>query len=246
MPVGAAPGGGGTDTPDPPRNRAPGDGDGITGGGHGGEPPLLRLRQWLAVGRRRWILPGTVVAVAAGGAVLAGLALGSALFSSEQRAAKPRDAPLGFTRVRRAGISVAYPTSWVPLKPVAPQAVLIAGTPDATGSVQVRVDPLNFEATRRRRDLARLYTLKRVALGGRNVRLETGPKRITVGRLYGYFYFYSFRHRRTGLRGTHDHYFLFDGRRVISFIFQALPAGTLPRHDRAFDQILATFRDETR
>ena len=215
----------------------------------GGPDRLLRVRQWLAVGRRRWVVIGAAGVVAGAAAVFGGLQLGSALFASEKQIAEPRDAPPGFTRVRGRGISVAYPVSWVPLKARSPHVVLIAGTSDATGSVQVRVDPLNFEANRKRRDLARLYTLRRVALGGRNVKLEGrtrhGPKRITIGRLFGYFYFYSFRHARTGLRGVHDHYFLFDGRRVISFIFQAFPARTLPRHDPVFDRIMASFRDET-
>ncbi len=55
-------------------------------------------------------------------------------------------------------------------------------------------------------------------------------------------YFYSSRDRETGRRGTHSHYFLFQGDTMITIVLQALPEKRFARFATDFDRIAASFR----
>ena len=83
-----------------------------------------------------------------------------------------------------------------------------------------------------------------VTKGRRRVRLLAEARRIELGGLPGWFYFYSFRDA-SGRRGTHSHYFLFQGSTLITLVFQALPTDDFRRYATTFDSIAVTFRAAT-
>jgi hypothetical protein len=75
---------------------------------------------------------------------------------------------------------------------------------------------------------------------GKGVRLLAETRRIELGGLPGWFYFYTFRDGSR--RGVHSHYFLFQGSTMITLVFQALPADQFPRYAPTFDRIAGSFR----
>lgn len=67
------------------------------------------------------------------------------------------------------------------------------------------------------------------------------PARTVLGGLPGYAYLYTFRDAASGQLGAHVHYFLFRGDKMITLVFQALPADRLTRLAPVFDRISESF-----
>jgi hypothetical protein len=62
---------------------------------------------------------------------------------------------------------------------------------------------------------------------------------IRVGALSGLYYLYYFP--AGDQRGVHAHYFLFNGARMFTLVFQALPAADFQRLAKTFDAVAETF-----
>lgn len=195
-----------------------------------------------------------VVAVAVGAvAVTVGVILGGAAGSSVESGFAPpdstsprtparSDAPPGYVRVGggQGRFSIAHPADWTRLDSADPGVDLLV-TKARTASLLARSFPLRFRVDRTNLPAAEGIT-DEIVRSGRRVRLLAQSRRIELGGLPGYFYFYTFRDRKTGRRGTHSHYFLFQGDTMITLVLQALPESEFRRFATVFDRIAASFR----
>jgi hypothetical protein len=202
--------------------------------------------------RRRLVIAALVAAAAAvaigvtiGGA--AGERVGSAVPQpASPPARKPAPAaPPGFVRFsdQQGRFSIAYPADWEARSGATGDIELLV-TKGRAASLLVRSVPLAFAV-----EPAELPGAKRLTDGivasGKGVRLLAEARRIELGGLPGWFYFYSFRDgSRRG--GTHSHYFLFQGATMITLVFQALPAENFPDYAPTFDRIATSFHAKAR
>jgi hypothetical protein len=149
--------------------------------------------------------------------------------------------PAGFSQFRsdQAGIELAYPSTWTKLTPKDPQILLLLanGTQD---SVLVRSSELQEAVGPQQLPAARQVTDKLV-LSNKTVQMITEPKQIELGGLPGFFYFYSFKDANSGQEGAHSHFFLFNGKTMISMVFQTLPRERFASTAPTFDKIAASF-----
>lgn len=149
--------------------------------------------------------------------------------------------PVGFSQFRsdHAGFELAYPSSWTKLNPKDPQVLLLAsqGTQD---TVLVRESELPEPVGPQQLANARQVTDKLVT-SNTSVQMITDPKQIELGGLPGFFYFYSFKDA-SGQEGAHSHFFLFNGKTMISMVFQTLPRERFAATAPTFDKIAASFR----
>lgn len=59
-------------------------------------------------------------------------------------------------------------------------------------------------------------------------------------------YIYPYEDSQTGQEGIHIHYFIFDGAKVTSLVFQALPSEALRELAPIYNDVLSTYQSETR
>ncbi|MGH3800499.1 MAG: hypothetical protein ACRDTD_10275 [Pseudonocardiaceae bacterium] len=203
---------------------------------------------WDAIRRRRVLAIGIGVLVVAG--LASGVVVGRAILTPEEPAkaanssanspmnAKPDD----FTAFRSepAGFELAYPTSWSKLNTKDPQILLLVsqGTQDSllvrSLELQAPVGPQQLQAAKQLTD--------QIVTANKTAQMVTEPKQIELGGLPGFFYFYSFEDTPSGQQGVHSHYFLFNGKTMISLVFQSLPKEHFSTSAPTFDKITATFR----
>jgi hypothetical protein len=149
--------------------------------------------------------------------------------------------PVGFSQFRseQAGFELAYPDNWTKLSPKDPQVVLLLsqGTQD---SLLVRVSELDQAVGPQQLAAAKQVTDKLVT-SNKTVQMITDPKQIELGGLPGLFYFYSFKDSASGQEGAHSHFFLFNGKTMISMVFQTLPRERFASSAPTFDKIAASF-----
>ena len=149
--------------------------------------------------------------------------------------------PAGFSQFRsdQAGFELAYPSTWTKLTPKDPQVLLLLaqGTQD---SVLVRASELQESVGPQQLPAARQVTDKLV-MSNKTVQMITEPKQIELGGLPGFFYFYSFKDANSGQEGAHSHFFLFNGKTMISMVFQTLPRERFASTAPTFDKIAASF-----
>jgi hypothetical protein len=155
--------------------------------------------------------------------------------------ASMKSKPAGFTEFRndQAGFELAYPSNWTKLSPKDPQVLLLLsqGTQD---SFLVRDSELQDPVGPQQLPAARQVTDKLVS-SNKSIQMVTDPKQIELGGLPGFFYFYSFKDPTTGQEGAHSHFFLFNGKMMISMVFQTLPKERFSESAKTFDQIAASF-----
>ena len=207
---------------------------------------------------RRWLVLAALVAAAAavGIGVAIGGAAGERVGSSVPQPASPPpqrpapaspadDPPPGFVRFRddQGRFSIAYPADWTSLGAPGGDVELLV-TRRRAASLLARTIPLGLEVESRELPAVKRLT-DRIVASGRQVRLLAESRRIELDGLPGWFYYYSFRDA-SGRRGTHSHYFLFQGRTLITLVFQALPADDFRRYATTFDRIAGTFRAAAR
>jgi hypothetical protein len=207
---------------------------------------------WNALRTRRVlvIVTGVLLVLGATSAVLFGLGLfsrdHSAQTTKSANAANQADStttskPAGFSEFRseQAGFELAYPSAWTKLSPKDPQVLLLLsqGTQD---SFLVRASELQEPVGAQQLAAARQMTDK-IVTSNKSVQLVTDPKQIELGGLPGFFYFYSFKDPSTGLEGAHSHFFLFNGKTMISMVFQTLPKEHFTESAKTFDQIAGSF-----
>lgn len=151
-------------------------------------------------------------------------------------------APTGFVEFHSpAGFSLAYPAAWSQLRSADPQVPLVAN--QGPNSFLVRVVELSTPVGARELPAAKELTDK-IVLGNESVKLQAQPKAISLSGLPGYFYFYTYTDRTSGLTGAHSHFFLFKGKTMIVLVFESLPADAFPAVSSTFDQISGSFRAE--
>ena len=147
-------------------------------------------------------------------------------------------------RHEEAKFAISYPKAWI-RPPSSDQIALIAAEKDPAenqgGSILVRVTPLEAAVGRDQLGEARKATDAIVASGD-GVELKAEPAEITQGGLPGFYYFYTFHDPVSGQRGAHAHYFLFQGKTMISLVFQALPEADFVRLAPLLDRVAASFR----
>lgn len=137
-------------------------------------------------------------------------------------------------------IAGAYPAGWRRLPSGDPQIVLlVAGAGGA--SLLVRETPLSAAVGPQNLAAGKRLATQIVRSGDDEIPIRP-PQEVTLGGLPGYLYLYSFWNQGSGQRGAHAHYFLFDGRVMVTLVFQALPATRIVALAPLFDRIAATFR----
>jgi hypothetical protein len=140
---------------------------------------------------------------------------------------------------RDAGFVVDYPASWKQYQSQDPKVQFLAG-PDSTDFVQVRVvSPLPVDIPP-----GDTQVMKRITdslLSGQPINVVQESQLALAG-LPGYQYVYTFQDSASGQTGVHIHDFLFQGNRLITLVFQALPESRLKGLAPAFDQVRSRFR----
>jgi hypothetical protein len=132
-----------------------------------------------------------------------------------------------------------YPSTWKRVQTGNPSIVLLAQGPNGASylvqksTVTAPVGLANLAAAKKFTD--------RVVHSGSQVKLLRPPIELTLGGLPGFLYLYTFADPSTGDIGAHAHYFLFDGKTVITLVFQSLPSNTFEAEAPLFDQIAKTF-----
>lgn len=196
---------------------------------------------------KRWMIPAGVAGVAG----LAGLGVTLGQNTVESRSSgitapavttsTPMTAPADFVRFEDdAGFAVSYPGSWKRIETTDRQVHLLVA-PNDRDSFQLRVVPLN--AAIGEAELPAVKTLTdQVVSAGEGVQPVAGPQQIEVGGLPGWYYLYRFTDKATGQAGIHSHYFLFHGKQMITFVFQAMPETSFDGLAPVFDQIVSTFK----
>ena len=162
--------------------------------------------------------------------------------ATDKADASAKSLPTGFSQFRsdQAGFELAYPSTWSKLSPKDPQILLLAsqGTQD---TLLVRVSELPEAVGPQQLPAARQVTDKLVT-SNKSVQMITDPKQIELGGLPGFFYFYSFKDSASGQEGAHSHFFIFNGKTMISMVFQTLPRERFASVAPTFDKIAASFR----
>jgi hypothetical protein len=206
----------------------------------------LRKRH-VALRKRRVlvIVIGALLVLGGTSAAIVGLGLftrgHSAQATKTANQADSSSKPAGFSEFRseQAGFELAYPSAWTKLSPKDPQVLLLLsqGTQD---SFLVRTSELQEPIGAQQLPAARQMTDK-IVTSNKSVQLVTDPKQIELGGFPGFFYFYSFKDPSTGLEGAHSHFFLFNGKTMISMVFQTLPKEHFTESAKTFDQIAGSF-----
>jgi hypothetical protein len=159
----------------------------------------------------------------------------------DKAGASAKALPTGFSSFRsdQAGFEMGYPSSWTKLSPKDPQVLLLAsqGTQD---TVLVRASELQEAVGPQQLPTVRQLTDKLVT-SNKSVQMITEPKQLDLGGLPGFFYFYSFKDSSSGQEGVHSHFFLFNGKTMISMVFQTLPRERFASVAPTFDKIAASF-----
>lgn len=154
----------------------------------------------------------------------------------------PNSPPVDFVEFRseQAGIALSVPKSWKRLQSDDPQVVLVA-TKNQQDSFLVRTVELDTAVGPEQLPAAKKLA-DQIVNSNKSAKLLAEPSQIELAGLPGYFYFYSFEDPATKQTGAHSHFFLFDGKRMITIVFQAVPVERFPEVAPTFDKITNSFR----
>lgn len=203
---------------------------------------------WNAIRKRRvLVIIGLLLAVGLG---TSAAIFGPKLFTHPQPAqtanaanttnkadAASKAKPAGFSEFRsdQAGFELAYPSDWTKLSPKDPQILLLVsqGPQDSflvrTSQLEEAVGPQQLPALKQVTD--------KLVTSNKTVQMVAGPNQIELGGMPGFYYFYNFTDPATGQQGAHSHFFLFNGKTMISMVFQSLPKEHFTESAKVFDQI---------
>ena len=138
-------------------------------------------------------------------------------------------------------VAVSYPASWRRRSPRDQAVRLVAASPDESVGVSISVRKSGLEpVTERTLPIVRPLTDGLLRADSR-VNGVPAPVAVSLDGLPGYRYQYTYR-TRDGGNGAHVHYFLFEVRRLIQLVLQAVPASRLAKEDPTFESIAGTFR----
>lgn len=137
-----------------------------------------------------------------------------------------------------------YPSTWKVVQTNNPADILLAEGPNGA-SYQVAKTPLTAAVNATNLVAAKKLT-DRIVSRGPGVKLVKTtyhqPGQVSIGGLPGYLYLYTFVDPTTGETGAHAHYFLFDGKTMITLVFQSLPSNNFVALAPIFDHMASTFR----
>ncbi len=138
-------------------------------------------------------------------------------------------------------VAVSYPATWRRRSPADQAVRLVAASPDESAGVSISVRKSGLEPiTARTLPVVRSLTDDLLRADPRINGVPT-PVAVTLDGLPGYRYQYTYR-TRDGGDGAHVHYFLFEDRRLIQLVLQAMPAARLAQEQPTFRGIAGTFR----
>jgi hypothetical protein len=151
--------------------------------------------------------------------------------------ASAKSKPIGFSEFRseQAGFELAYPSDWTKLSAKDPQVLLLLSQ-GPQDSMLVRVSELQ-EAVGPQQLPAMKQVTDKLVSSNKTVQMVAGPNQIELGGLPGYYYFYNFSDPATGQQGSHSHFFLFNGKTMISMVFQSMPKEHFAESAKTFDQV---------
>jgi hypothetical protein len=136
-----------------------------------------------------------------------------------------------------------YPAGWKRVPISNPAFVLLAKGPNGA-SYEVGKTTITAPVNATNLGAAKKLT-ERIVNSGPQVKLIATKYRqpgvVSIGGLPGLLYLYTFIDPTTGETGAHAHYFLFDGKTMITLVFQSLPSNNFVSQARQFDQISRTF-----
>jgi len=184
--------------------------------------------------------------------VVVGVGVGSLIWSrtAKKKASPPPAAPTATTptlpdgsfvtfKDSEAGFSIRYPRGWTRSQPPVAE-IRLQASDGKQYSTRVRVTHTEQATT-----AANLANLKAVTDGivspGAQI-LKQDP--ITVNGLIGYRYIYTLTDKDSGLTSAHLHYFLFQGHKMNSIVFEAVPTETFSRIEGIFGQMLESFHSD--
>jgi hypothetical protein len=135
-----------------------------------------------------------------------------------------------------------YPSNWTRV-PTSGQFILLAKGPNGA-SYEVAKTTLTASVNATNLGSAKKLT-ERIVNSGPQVKLihlrYAQPGVVSIGGLPGLLYLYTFVDPTTGETGAHAHYFLFDGKTMITLVFQSLPSNNFVSLAPLFDRIARTF-----
>ncbi len=138
-----------------------------------------------------------------------------------------------------AGFSIRYPRGWTRSQaPVAEIRLLVSDGKQFSALVRVT----HTDAVTTPANLANVKAVTDGLVGPGAQILKQDP--ITVNDLIGYRYIYTLTDKDSGLTTAHLHYFLFQGHKMNSIVFEALPSETFSRIEGVFDQMLGSFHSD--
>jgi hypothetical protein len=190
--------------------------------------------------RRRLALPLLVLAIVGVGAFL--LTGGGDALVRRQLPAAEREPSEPFVTFRdpESGFSVRHPKSWERLTSPDPAVRLVVSN-GQLDSLLVRFARFQDPVTRENVGDIKAFT-DAVVSGGKVTVVE--QQAVTINGLLGYYYLYRFKDEDRGTEGVHAHYFLFQGRKMHSLVFQALPAEDFAGLSATFDEMAGSFRSD--
>lgn len=141
------------------------------------------------------------------------------------------------------GFTVKYPKSWNRLNvPVADiRTVLLPGFNDKN-AVQIRIYPIQTVADQNNIGNFKAVT-DAIVFGDQSNKLIQ-EQLVTLNGKLTYYYLYTFHDASTNQDGVHAHYFVFEGHRFFSIVFQTLPAEEFNRLAAVYDQVAESFTVE--
>ncbi len=143
-------------------------------------------------------------------------------------------------RSEQAGFALSYPKSWTRLRSEDPQVALVAAK-NRQDSFLVRVVQLETAVGPEQLPQAKKLA-DDIVNSNESAELLAEPARIELAGLPGFFYFYSFEDAATNQTGAHTHFFVFDGKKMITIVFQSVPKEQFPQVAPTFDKITSSFR----
>lgn len=187
---------------------------------------------------------GRLLAVVAGALVVALIAVAFILGRGTASPAKPtantKGLPAGFATYHNAadGFSISYPKAWKQVTDPNYSLLVSAGGGDA---LSIRV--LQLQSAVNTSNVADIRAVTDAVLSTPGAKLTVlGSAPVTVAGIKGYYYVYVFPSGQD--QGIHGHYFLFQGRKLIDLVFQALPRTDFAGLAPVFDQVSASLKSD--
>lgn len=169
-----------------------------------------------------------------------------------------------------AGVSVSIPESWTVFTDNSDEELPVDALSGPEGDQIVRDDPLHVRLIagfsednlmslrvkplleeippKEQLSVEELQVMQgyidRYLLGPQVAVAEKNPTNVQ-GKL-AWRYIYPYEDSQTGQEGIHIHYFIFDGAKVTSLVFQALPSDAMRELAPIFDEVLKTYESEPR